>query len=145
MATRSAAIADLSVNLEARRADEKPGSTYPSLQTINSFFTTQATLNPALTGWQSFNAGGGNQAESMCRGQSHRRDMDNLVAAGAPAPHSYSQPSQAPSVPVQVTQPSPVKLRVAAEERTRVRRTAEQKPTIAVKATPSKSLRSLAR
>ncbi|TID13823.1 hypothetical protein E6O75_ATG01801 [Venturia nashicola] len=150
MDSYSAAFADLLVDQNDRRIDDRPGIRRPSLAVIENHLSSEAAANPALVGWQTFKPNDDMQAdamEGMCRGQSHRR---NMAARGPPAatqftptrppplsqrppplsqrppPLSQRPPplSQRPAQPAQPAQPA--KLRVTAEEKPRARRTAEQ-------------------
>lgn len=122
MDSLTAAFADLLVDQNDRRIDDRPGIRRPSLAVIENHLATEAASNPALVGWQTFRPHDDVQAdamEAMCRGQSHRR---NMVARGRPAATQVTPtPLAAPPA-----RSEPAKLRVIAEEKPRARRTADQ-------------------
>lgn len=78
MDSRSAAFADLLVDQEDRRIDEKPGIRRPSLRVIENYLSSEAAANPALVGWHTFRPHDDTEADAVagiCHGQSHRRHM----------------------------------------------------------------------
>jgi hypothetical protein len=145
MATASAAFADLTVNYQDRRIEEQPGIRRPTLHVVDTFLNAAASQNPQLGAWHTFRPGDDHEAdamEGMARGQSHRRNMMSLVAGltplGAPIhARPAPPPAEQPAGPSRSPQQAQPKLRVAAQDKPRPRRTAEQ-PVVVPKPAPSK-------
>jgi hypothetical protein len=137
MDTATAAFADLTVNYENRRAEEMPGVARPTLAAVNNHLRRHANQNPNLSAWHNFRPGDDPDADAqgpISRGQAYRYSLPGCVVQPAPPP-----PKPAPPKPL--AQPLPAKqpkLKVAAEDQPRPRRTAEQPAVVAKPAPASK-------
>lgn len=126
----AAAFADLLVDYEERRIDDKPWSNpgRPDPYEVDNYFNAAAEENPALKQWHNFRPGDDHEADALqgiARGQSHRRNIPKIAQTNPPV---------FPRHPYQVA-----RLRATVEEEDGTRRTVDQ-PAVVNKPAPSKSL-----
>jgi hypothetical protein len=106
-----AALADLGLDLDARRCDD-PSVPIVAASNADKYFEQATINNPSLSAWNAFKPVGDQEAlamPEMARGQSHRRALAGV------APVSVAAPSLGAAR----------RLKVPADDRNRVRRTME--------------------